>query len=495
MQRSAWGALSVMFAACNGGSAPAEKDAVCQGQLDGTACIPWWAPCARDGVCQAEACRSATGEAEKPGDGRWIAAMPGCNGPFTVDPAGNSTFAMASEHYLVSSLASVDECGAIQWTSQAPGTIHTVMHGGEELVVFSADWTTYPPMDSTADLTAFDPSTGALLWDTELNGFLLNDDGGFAGPHTYTQPAMSNQGLIAIGVFSPSGAEQLLTFDQGGHPLWRAWLPLTAYSTSRSNSDPVMQLGQDPVFDPDGRLYITGADWSVRSNLGWDSMLWSSASDGGGVFTVESDVSWMGQLAVGSGFVFADSTGAVLPDGGILYSRDPQDWTCAAPVVDANDDVFAQEEWAVDGGIYTPYGTYQSEAIGLVEVGADGTARRRQPLWGGYTFALGNAGTVFAAPSTLPQCFPDFATDSAQESPTPGPVTVLAISGGTETTLWAIDAGGQSPALALTPGASLLVCGADSAQAFFAGREGPSNTAPWSRARGSNENRSCPAPQ
>jgi len=250
-----------------------------------------------------------------------------------------------------------------------------------------------------------------------------------------------------------------------------------------------MQFGQDPVFDLDGRLYITGAVWS---DAGRGSMLWSSASDGGDVFTLESDDLEMGPLAVAPGFVFGEGIGAVLPDGGVLYSRDPQyPFSCGPPVIAADENVFTQEGWMADGGVETPDGF---ETFGLVEIGDDGGTRGREPLWNGHTFALGNSGTVFALPSSALQCYPEsLPSDTAKAPPPAGPI--LAISAGTQKTLWSIDAGWRVPALALTPGASLLVCDADSVQAFFAGREGPSTTAPWSRARGSNDNRSCPAAQ
>jgi len=138
----------------------------------------------------------------------------------------------------------------------------------------------------------------------------------------------------------------------------------------------------------------------------------------------------MGQLAVGSGFVFDEASGAVLPDGGLLYSRD-QYGSCDAPVIDHSGDVFAQEAWPADDGgwISTPYGL-ATDYSGLVEIDVDGGTRGRQPLWSGYTFALGNAGTIFALPaSPIPSCSAFLPTDTAKQTLLPGPI--VALSGGT----------------------------------------------------------------
>ena len=68
-------------------------DAICIGLADGTPCSLWWEPCVKDAACSGGACRSATAEAETPGQVRWQVALDaGAVGPLTVDADGNSTF-------------------------------------------------------------------------------------------------------------------------------------------------------------------------------------------------------------------------------------------------------------------------------------------------------------------------------------------------------------------------------------------------------------------
>jgi len=108
-------ALLAWTAGCsNCGAAPNatidgnQTDAECDGKADGMACTLWWEPCVDDAVCKNGACRSALAEAESPGQLRWSDAGPYPVGTsFTVDSAGNSTFAAGS-------IYSLDACGQLR---------------------------------------------------------------------------------------------------------------------------------------------------------------------------------------------------------------------------------------------------------------------------------------------------------------------------------------------------------------------------------------------
>ena len=192
------------------------------------------------------------------------------------------------------------------WANQT-FAFDSAANSGNQIVVTAWENETYK------HLAGLDPSSGSIVWDTLLDP-LVNDGGPFASEHSWSMPAISNEGVIVLLAWfdyrEGPGAEAL-AFDSSGSLLWT--LPIPGAAGENQSEFP-----RDPIFGPDGNLYVTDDASLDDAGILLGSLLWSATPSGTVLLTGVTSRT-IGPLAAGTDFIVGQGFGAIALDGGTVF--------------------------------------------------------------------------------------------------------------------------------------------------------------------------------
>jgi hypothetical protein len=421
---------------------------------DGTPCQLWWAPCAVGAVCRSGVCRSASAEAEQPGDLRWTYPVDLAQ-PLVAGPQGE-IFSLLFPHRGVLAL---DACGKQLWQSQ-DGYDYLLL-GGEVLVAATQG-------GLVAGLSRLD---GSLLWSANVAVILgCTAPGAPCANPRINQPMLTNQGALYVIATT--------TNTSGGETVTRLTFPLDGGLVSSAALAPEPKgfaLGS-VVGDAQGNTYFASYIDGTLADL------YSYDLSGELRFRVK-ELQDPGDLAVGQ---------AILVGTGTSWSLDGN--TSAqipSPTGLGSSGCGNAGAIGFDGTLYCFTSANTHDTLMAVPQGAD--------VWS-WTSPLP---TGFAARSNMVLGDPGLLFLYARQ---PGTVSsenlLLALSTGDGGVSWTaqpfqtpmgMEGLGTPPSLTLTPSATLVSSDRGAIYGVFAGQVRPAAGAFWSRFGGDETNRSVPA--
>jgi hypothetical protein len=433
---------------------------------DGTPCSVGWAPCVTDAACKAGSCDSPTADAFQPGDVQWSGEL-AAEGGLAIDATGGLYFVASGSGATGGHIVGLDQCGNSRWTSSAAASTD-VMLDGNQLVSLDS---------SVPQLQGIDVPTGATLWTLSIPSVLpalcpSSDFGGSQGGASLSPPAMSSQGQIFV-------AGSCSTQDHGSTGFLLAvfrdgtvdWLIPAPFADAA------------PVVDSGGNVYF------VTDQSGGGKLLSSYDPTGAARFT---PVSYGGdsdaQLVVGTSQVVDIANGQAFSLTGTAGFNLDVD---TGPFANAFYASLQATGGTVDGtgNVYFPFAG-SSGGNNALEWG--GVSPSGSLLW---SLAFGNdddvaSSPVLSAEGTLLTVESQSQNDT--ETQTTPAASLVAVDTSSGSLLWTktVTGGGS---LALGPSGMLLLGGSpgNNVQGVYAGQLHLSTTAPWSRSRGDNTNRSA----
>jgi outer membrane protein assembly factor BamB len=412
---------------------------------DGTPCQLWWAPCAVGPACRGGVCRSASAEAEMPGDLRWSFAMSGIL-PRATDELGDSYSLIAS-----GGIVALDACGRSLWRSDV--AYDSLLLGGETLVASSA----------AGRIDAFSRRDGVLQWTNDI-GHLLGCDAVSCTNLRASPPVLTNQGALVVFTTSINAGEvrpSLLDFAIDGGLLAMRGLA----------SEPAQFAIESAVADLSGNTYLSTV---LANNPGG---LLSYDPSGALRFTLPAPRTDPGGLAVNGTLLIGAGVEWALDGTGMTEIQSPeglgQGWCGDVGAADARGTLYC----------FTSRATPNTVMI-VPAVGTALTASLPSGLQAVSNLALGDPGELFVVAGS-----PVGANGSS---------TLVALDATTGAFAWTsrpfsspTNPGGV---LTLSATATLLASDPQGLYAVFAGQQQPPPSAYWSRSGGSPENRDAPSP-
>jgi hypothetical protein len=421
---------------------------------DGTPCQIWWAPCAVGAVCRSGVCRSASAEAEQPGELRWTFPVDLAL-PLVAGPQGE-TYSLLFPHRGVLAL---DACGKQLWQSQ--DGYDFLLLGGDVLVAASK-------AGQIAGLSRLD---GSPLWSTNVSDLL-----GCTGPGApcanprVSQPMLTNQGDLYVVATSAN--------TSGGETVTRLTIPLDGglVSSAALTPEPKGFAIGSVVGDAQGNTYfssyIDGTLADIYSyDLSGELRFRLKELQDPGDFAVGQSI----LVGAGTGWSLDGNTSAQIPSPAGLGNAD-----CGnAGAIDS------------DGTLYCFTSANSHDTVMAVSQGAGSwtwTSLLPTGFAASSNMVLGDTGLLFVY--------------TRQPGTVSSTNLLLALSAGDGGVSWSaqpfqtpmgMEGLGSPPSLTLAPSATLISSDRSAIYGVFAGQVRPAASAFWSRFGGDETNRSVPA--